>query len=224
MKLFRDIWFNGFGHQIRPDCSAASTASELTRSLLQRAERWNSAFNGTAVVIPDRGRPAGGDPARRPAAHRADAESGRARPARARVGGRLPPGRDRAWSGGPDARKGCRCATSSSASTRTLLAHGEIHRRPQRRPTGRASPRSPSSTASGSCCSGDATAPEVIAGLRRLGEGPHRLRRGEAVAPRLPAQHQPRAVQDDPLQEVVGEHQRCGLRAPRPRVPGAGRS
>ncbi len=54
VKLFRDVWFNGFEHLDAPMLGGVD-AEELTLSLLQEPGRWNKAFDGEAVVLPDTG-------------------------------------------------------------------------------------------------------------------------------------------------------------------------
>lgn len=54
VPLFRDIWFNGWEHH-QSDVLGASDAERLTASLQQHPDRWNAAFDGGAVAIPDEG-------------------------------------------------------------------------------------------------------------------------------------------------------------------------
>ena len=54
VRLFRDVWFNGFEH-LRPDTLGAVEGEQLTSLLSKEPTRWNRAFNGGAVVVPDDG-------------------------------------------------------------------------------------------------------------------------------------------------------------------------
>ena len=54
LKLFRDIWFNGFEH-LRGDTLGVPDGERLTAALQTQAGRWNKAFHGKAVVVPDAG-------------------------------------------------------------------------------------------------------------------------------------------------------------------------
>jgi beta-lactamase superfamily II metal-dependent hydrolase len=54
VKLFRDVWFNGFEH-LRPDTLGAEEGEQLTRLLSEERTRWNRAFKGDAVVVADDG-------------------------------------------------------------------------------------------------------------------------------------------------------------------------
>lgn len=51
VKLFRDVWFNGLRHV--SDILGVGDAEVLTSALTQYPERWNAAFGGAAVVVPD---------------------------------------------------------------------------------------------------------------------------------------------------------------------------
>ena len=55
VKLFRDVWFNGFKHLGPPDMLGAPDGERLTAALKTDESRWNKAFNGKAVVVPDAG-------------------------------------------------------------------------------------------------------------------------------------------------------------------------
>jgi len=52
LKLFRDIWFNGFEH-LAPHTLGGPAGEMLTRILENDRGRWNKAFGGKAVVVPD---------------------------------------------------------------------------------------------------------------------------------------------------------------------------
>ena len=52
VRLFRDVWFNGFKH-LPSDVLGAPDGERLTASLEPHPERWNAAFGGDAVVVPD---------------------------------------------------------------------------------------------------------------------------------------------------------------------------
>jgi beta-lactamase superfamily II metal-dependent hydrolase len=54
VKLFRDVWFNGFEH-LRGDVLGAPDGERLTAALETQRRRWNKAFGGEAVVVPDSG-------------------------------------------------------------------------------------------------------------------------------------------------------------------------
>ena len=55
IRLFRDVWFNGFKHLPAPDTLGAPDGERLTRVLESAPRRWNKAFRGGAVVVPDEG-------------------------------------------------------------------------------------------------------------------------------------------------------------------------
>ena len=54
-KLFKDIWFNGYRHLIGQDVLGANDGERLTAVLDPVRPRWNRAFKGKAVVVPDDG-------------------------------------------------------------------------------------------------------------------------------------------------------------------------
>lgn len=54
VPLFRDIWFNGWKHH-QPELLGGPDAERLTAALLEHPKRWNRAFAGGAVAIPDEG-------------------------------------------------------------------------------------------------------------------------------------------------------------------------
>ncbi|MFN0154627.1 MAG: ComEC/Rec2 family competence protein [Gaiella sp.] len=54
VKLFRDIWFNGFEH-LGGNLLGAPDGERLTAALQTQPGRWNKAFGGEAVVVPDTG-------------------------------------------------------------------------------------------------------------------------------------------------------------------------
>ena len=54
VPLFKDIWMNGYRH-VAPVSLGATDAEMLTASLLPHPDRWNAAFEGNAVVVPDDG-------------------------------------------------------------------------------------------------------------------------------------------------------------------------
>jgi hypothetical protein len=54
VKLFRDIWFNGFKH-LPQELLGAPDGERLTAALESDPQRWNKAFGGAAVVVPDDG-------------------------------------------------------------------------------------------------------------------------------------------------------------------------
>jgi hypothetical protein len=53
VRLFRDIWFNGWKHHDPDEFLGGVDAERLTRPLLTDEVRWNRAFGGHAVVVPD---------------------------------------------------------------------------------------------------------------------------------------------------------------------------
>ena len=55
VKLFRDVWFNGFKH-LRPELLGGPDGERLTELLDQEPARWNKAFKGGPVVLPDEGK------------------------------------------------------------------------------------------------------------------------------------------------------------------------
>ena len=52
VRLFRDVWFNGFKH-LPSDVLGAPDGERLTASLEAHPQRWNAAFGGKAVVVAD---------------------------------------------------------------------------------------------------------------------------------------------------------------------------
>lgn len=56
VPLFRDVWFNGFRH-LGADLLGGVDGERLTASLLGHEDRWNRAFDGGPVVLPDEGPP-----------------------------------------------------------------------------------------------------------------------------------------------------------------------
>jgi beta-lactamase superfamily II metal-dependent hydrolase len=54
VKLFRDVWFNGFKHL---GLLGGPEGEMLTSELDQEPGRWNKAFKGGPVVLPDTGKP-----------------------------------------------------------------------------------------------------------------------------------------------------------------------
>jgi beta-lactamase superfamily II metal-dependent hydrolase len=54
VKLFRDVWFNGFKHL---GLLGGPEGEMLTAELDQEPGRWNKAFKGGPVVLPDTGKP-----------------------------------------------------------------------------------------------------------------------------------------------------------------------
>ena len=54
VPLFRDVWFNGWKH-LQPEVLGGLDAERMTAPLLQHEDRWNAAFEGHAVVVPDDG-------------------------------------------------------------------------------------------------------------------------------------------------------------------------
>lgn len=57
VPLFRDIWFNGFKHLPAPPTLGAPDGEQLTALLEQEPARWNKAFGGGPVVVPEDGPP-----------------------------------------------------------------------------------------------------------------------------------------------------------------------
>lgn len=55
VPLFRDIWFNGFKHLPAPDTLGAPDGEQLTALLDSEPKRWNKAFKGGPVVVPETG-------------------------------------------------------------------------------------------------------------------------------------------------------------------------
>lgn len=56
VPLFRDVWFNGWRHH-QPELLGGVDAERLTASLALHPDRWNRAFGGEAVRVPDEGSP-----------------------------------------------------------------------------------------------------------------------------------------------------------------------
>lgn len=54
VKLFRDVWLNGYRH-VQSAVLGAPDAEMLTASLLLHPQRWNAAFGGEAVCVPRSG-------------------------------------------------------------------------------------------------------------------------------------------------------------------------
>jgi hypothetical protein len=57
VRLFRDVWFNGWKHLPAPETLGAPDGERLTAILDENPRRWNRAFGGDAVVVPDAGAP-----------------------------------------------------------------------------------------------------------------------------------------------------------------------
>lgn len=55
VRLFRDVWFNGFKHLPPSPLLGAPDGERLTAALDEHPRRWNRAFGGQAVVVPDTG-------------------------------------------------------------------------------------------------------------------------------------------------------------------------
>ncbi len=56
VPLVRDVWFNGYRH-LGSDLLGGPDGERLTASLLAHEDRWNRAFGGGPVVLPDAGDP-----------------------------------------------------------------------------------------------------------------------------------------------------------------------
>lgn len=54
VPVFRDVWFNGFKH-LRPGVLGGPDGERLTVALEAHPKRWNRAFGGDSVVVPDDG-------------------------------------------------------------------------------------------------------------------------------------------------------------------------
>ncbi len=54
VRLFRDVWFNGYRHHVDEEFLGGPDAERLTAPLLASG-RWNRAFDGGAVAVPDSG-------------------------------------------------------------------------------------------------------------------------------------------------------------------------
>lgn len=54
VPLFREVWFNAFKH-LAPGLLGARDGERLTKSLDAHPKRWNTAFDGRAVVVPAEG-------------------------------------------------------------------------------------------------------------------------------------------------------------------------
>jgi len=54
VELFRDVWFNGYKH-LREGMLGGPDGERLTAALETQPGRWNKAFRGRAVVVPDAG-------------------------------------------------------------------------------------------------------------------------------------------------------------------------
>jgi beta-lactamase superfamily II metal-dependent hydrolase len=57
IRLFRDVWFNGFKHLPAPPTLGAPDGEQLTCLLEKHPKRWNKAFEGGPVVVPADGPP-----------------------------------------------------------------------------------------------------------------------------------------------------------------------
>ena len=57
IKVFRDVWFNGYAHHDPDQLLGGVDAERLTSRLLEDPTRWNKAFGGRAVRLPDDGPP-----------------------------------------------------------------------------------------------------------------------------------------------------------------------
>jgi hypothetical protein len=55
LRLFRDLWFNGFEHLPTPLTLGAPDGERLTALLETDRRRWNRSFGGGPVVVPDEG-------------------------------------------------------------------------------------------------------------------------------------------------------------------------
>lgn len=55
LRLFRDVWFNGFKHLPTPPTLGAPDGERLTKLLESNLRRWNRRFDGGPVVVPDDG-------------------------------------------------------------------------------------------------------------------------------------------------------------------------
>ena len=169
VKLFRDIWFNGWD-QIRPDVLGGVDGERLTAALRTQPDRWNHAFDGKAVVTP----PEGDLPV-----------------VTLRDGLRLTvlsPSRDALDRLAPEWEAACRRAGIEPGQGAPIARKGWIRDEllgfdPDTLATAPFSPdRSPPNGSSITAIAefdgkrvlllGDAIAPEVMAGLRRLGDGP----------------------------------------------------
>lgn len=58
VKVFSDIWFNGFKHHDPDQLLGGVDAERLTTRLLEDPTRWNNAFKGRAARLTDEGAPA----------------------------------------------------------------------------------------------------------------------------------------------------------------------
>jgi hypothetical protein len=169
VKLFRDIWFNGWD-QIRPDVLGGVDGERLTAALKSQPERWNRAFQGKAVVTePDADLPV----------------------VTLRDGLRLTvltPSRAALDRLAPEWEAACRRAGIEPGQGAPIIRKGWLREEllgfdPDMLATAKFSPdRSPPNGSSITAIAefggkrvlllGDATASEVIAGLRRLGDSP----------------------------------------------------
>jgi beta-lactamase superfamily II metal-dependent hydrolase len=52
---FADVWFNGYRHLKGVEEYGPVQGEKLTSFLWQRMDRWNRAFDGNAIVVPDKG-------------------------------------------------------------------------------------------------------------------------------------------------------------------------
>lgn len=57
VKVFRDVWFNGFKHHDPDQMLGGVDAERLTTRLLEDPTRWNAAFKGRAARLTDEGAP-----------------------------------------------------------------------------------------------------------------------------------------------------------------------
>lgn len=55
VPFFSDVWFNGYQHLARRPLLGGPDGERLTASLLHHPDRWNRAFDGGSVVVPDEG-------------------------------------------------------------------------------------------------------------------------------------------------------------------------
>ena len=169
VRLFRDIWFNGW-EQIRPDVLGGVDGERLTAALLTSPERWNRAFDGKAVVTP----PEGDLPV---VTLRDGLRLTLLTPSRAALDRLAPEWEDACRKAGIEPGKGAQIARKGWMRDELLGFD------PDTLATAAFSPdRSPPNGSSITAIAefdgkrvlllGDGTAPEVIAGLRRLGDGP----------------------------------------------------
>ena len=173
LRLFRDVWFNGYRHLVpEPDDLLGGLDGErLTTTLLTDPSRWNRAFDGGPVQLPDDGPP--------PVVRLRGGLTLTVLGPRPSVLARLAPEWEKACrKAGILPGRGAEITRPSWRRSDLLgLDVGALAAAPYRRDSSRANAAGISLVAEFDgrrvLLLGDAPAEEVIAGLDRLGPGPH---------------------------------------------------